>query len=132
MKRVTVSNRTRERSLGDQIALANGYWTRLRGLLGRPEPQAGEGLLITPSSGVHMYGMKYALDVILFDEDGHVEALYPGLAPGRRTKVHRKAKFALEVPVGVIQESETATGDELDWHHINARGDAEPSLYAHS
>ena len=115
MRWVSVSNRTRDRSLGDQIGLADGYWTRLRGLLGRPEPNAGEGLLITPSSGVHMYGMKYALDVLLFDEEGQVVALYPGLAPGKRTKVHRKARSALEVPVGVIEESETQEGDVLEW-----------------
>ena len=64
-----------------------------------------------------MYGMKYALDVLLFDEEGQVVALYPdpGLAPGKRTKVHRKARSALEVPVGVIEQSETQEGDVLEW-----------------
>ncbi len=92
----------------------------------------GEGLLITPSSGVHMYGMKYALDVLLFDAEGRVVALYPGLAPGKRTKVHRGARFALEVPVGVIERSETEEGDVLEWYHLGDCGDRERSLYAHS
>ena len=103
------------RSLGGQVGLADRYWTRLRGLLGRPEPGDGEGLLISPSSGVHMYGMKYALDVILLDPGGRVVALYPDLAPGKRTRVHRQARFALEVPVGVIEDTNTDEGDVLEW-----------------
>ncbi len=101
--------------LGDRIGLADGFWTRLRGLLGRPEPQVGEGLLIVPSSGVHMYGMKYPLDVLFLGPDGRVVALYPGLEPGSRTKVHRGARAALEVPVGLIDDSGTQQGDLLEW-----------------
>ena len=129
MKRVKVSNLTRDRSLGDRIGLANGYWTRLRGLLGRPEPITGEGLLITPSTGVHMYGMKYSLDVLLFDGKGQVVALYPELSPGKRTKVHGSARFALEVPVGVIERSETQEGDRLEWSHADEPSGVEQSLY---
>lgn len=119
MKTLEVSNRTRERSLGHRVWLADGYWTRLRGLLGRPAISEGEGLLIAPSSGVHMYGMHYPLDVVLTDRGGRVVALYPDLAPGKRTKVHREASFALELPVGVIDRTETAEGDVIEWSHAN-------------
>jgi uncharacterized protein len=115
MKRLSVSNRTRSCSLGSRVWLADGYWTRLRGLLGRPPLGEGEGLLISPSRGVHMYGMKYPLDVVLLDRGGKVVALYRELAPGRRTKVHRDARFALELPVGAIDGTDTEEGDVLEW-----------------
>lgn len=115
MKTIRVANRTREQALGERVWLADGYWTRLRGLLGRPELKEGEGLLIAPSRGVHMYGMRYSLDVVLTDREGRVVALYPDLAPGQRTKVHRDARFALEIPVGVIERTETAEGDMIEW-----------------
>lgn len=115
MKRLSISNRTRSRSLGSRVWLADGYWTRLRGLLGRPPLGEGEGLLIAPSRGVHMYGMKYPLDVVLLDRGGKVVALYRELAPGRRTRVHRDARFALELPVGAIDVSDTEEGDVLEW-----------------
>lgn len=116
MKELNVSNRTRDRSLGDRIWLANGFWTRLRGLLGRPALEDGQGLLIAPSRGVHMYGMKYSLDVLLLDDTGTVVALYPNLEPGERTKVHKDARFALELPVGSIDRTCTAQGDALEWN----------------
>lgn len=115
MRELTVRNATRERELGDRIGLADGFWTRLRGLLGRPEPEPGEGLLITPSRGVHMLGMRYPLDVLLLDEGGTVVASYRGLPPGGRTKVHRAARHALELPTGTIDRTGTREGDELRW-----------------
>ena len=121
MKRIAISNGTKRRPLGDRVWLADGYWTRLRGLLGRPEIRDGEGMLITPCRGVHMYGMKYALDVVFIDRARRVVALYQQLAPGRRTRVHREARFALELPVGTIQSSETEEGDTLEWGPLGER-----------
>lgn len=118
MKRLSVSNRTRDRSLGNRVWLADAYWTRLRGLLGRPPLDEGEGLLIAPSRGVHMFGMKYSLDVVLLDRGGRVVALYRELRPGKRTKVHRDASFALELPVGAIDRSDTEEGDVLQWESV--------------
>jgi uncharacterized membrane protein (UPF0127 family) len=122
MKRLTISNGTKARVLGDRVWLADGYWTRLRGLLGRAEIREGEGMLIAPSRGVHMYGMKYPLDVLLLDRGRRVVALYQELPPGGRTKVHREASYALELPVGAIARSETEEGDTLEWRSLEERG----------
>lgn len=114
-KRIAIHNRTRERALGDRILVADRFWTRLRGLLGSPEPEPGEGLLILPSRGVHMYGMKYPLDVLLLDREARVVATYPRLVPGRRTRVHATARCAVELPVGSIDRTGTHEGDVLEW-----------------
>ncbi len=115
MKLATVENRTRKVPLGDRVAIADTRWTRLRGLLGRPEPQEGEGLLIVPSRGVHMMGMRYSLDVVLLDGAGTVVALYPELPPWGKTRMHRGARVALELPAGSIERTGTSTGDLVDW-----------------
>lgn len=114
---VTIRNRTRGLALGDRVRVADSFWPRLRGLLGSPEPRPGEGLLILPSRGVHMYGMKYPLDVLLLDRDARVVATYPGLPPGRRTRVHPGARGAVELPVGSIARSGTREGDILEWDY---------------
>jgi uncharacterized membrane protein (UPF0127 family) len=95
--------------------VADRTWSRLRGLLGRPPLEEGEGLLIVPSRGVHMYGMKYALDVLLIDRERRVVATYPELEPGKRTPLLRQARYALELPAGTIEESGTMEGDALRW-----------------
>ncbi len=115
MTRVTVVNRSRGTVLGDRVGLAATRWTRLRGFLARPMPRSGEGLLFLPSKGVHMYGMRYPLDVLLLDESGRVLSAYPALRPWKRTPLLPRARAALEVPVGRIAATQTREGDLLEW-----------------
>lgn len=115
MRVIRVSNAERDTVLADRVQVADRWWPRLRGLIGQPEPKRGEGLLIEPSQGVHMYWMKYAIDVALIDKEKRVVALYSDLQPGKRTKMHWSAQYALELPTGVLSESETEVGDQLVW-----------------
>ncbi len=121
MKRVRVVNVARSTLLGSSIGVADSSWTRLRGMLGRPAPSEGEGLLLAPCRGVHMYGMRYPLDVVFLDEDGVVVASFPALAPGQRTPLVSRAAFALELPAGTVAATGTAVGDPLYWTPVNGR-----------
>jgi uncharacterized membrane protein (UPF0127 family) len=121
--RLRVTNTTRGRELGDRVILADWIWPRLRGLIGRPRIESGEGLMIVPCRGVHMYLMTYPIDVALMDGDGAVVALYRDLAPGSRTHWHRDAHHALEVPAGTLAETSTTLGDRVMWQPLaRARG----------
>lgn len=115
MRRVRVWNRSKDALLGGHVDVADWFWPRLRGLLGRKGLAQGEGLLIVPSRGVHMYGMRFPLDVLLLDRERRVEAVFPGLAPGKATGLLRGVRFALELPVGTIESSGTRRGDIVDW-----------------
>jgi uncharacterized membrane protein (UPF0127 family) len=115
MKRVLVKNRSRGTVLGEQIEVADSFFTRLRGLLGRDGLGTGEGLLIVPSRGVHMFGMRFPLDVLLLDDQRRVAGSYPRLEPGKATGMHRGIRYALELPVGMIESTSTGEGDSLDW-----------------
>lgn len=122
-----VRNPARDAVLAERARVADRWWPRLRGMIGHPEPEAGEGLLITPSQGVHMHWMRYALDVALLDAERRVVALYPELRPWRHTRIHRGALHALELPVGTLEETRTAVGDRLEWSERRpVRGSREP------
>ncbi len=110
-----VKNPARGTTLGIRVGVADSPWTRLRGLLGRPSLAGGEGLLLSPCRAIHMYGMRFPIDVAFLDPEGKVVATYDGIAPGKRTSVHREARYALEVPVGTLRETGTRVGDTLEW-----------------
>ncbi len=112
MRRVRAAN-GRGRLLGDRIGVADRWWLRMRGLLGRPGLPAGEGLLLDPCRAVHMLGMRFPLDVAFLDANGGVVAVYHALAPGARTSWHRAAAIALELPAGTLQSSGTGVGDTI-------------------
>lgn len=99
--------------LGDRVERASSLFTRLRGLLNRSALGPGEGLLLAPCRSVHMYGMRFSIDVAFLDRGGRVVAVYERLAPGQRTRWHRRAYAALELPAGTLRATGTALGDHL-------------------
>ncbi len=115
MRLLRVVNTRDHRELGGRVLLANRWLTRLRGMLARPAPLPGEGLLLSPCRSIHMYGMRYPLDVAFLDDRGGVVASYPALPPGARTRWHRQAVHALELPAGTLESSGTRVGDILIW-----------------
>ncbi len=87
---------------------------RARGLLDADGLDEGEGLVISPCTSVHMFGMRFALDVVFVKKDGRVLRAISNLKPWRFTRIYFTAKHCIELPVGVIEESGTRTGDLLD------------------
>ncbi|MEW5926420.1 MAG: DUF192 domain-containing protein [Gemmatimonadota bacterium] len=120
MLELHVVNRTRGAVLGEHVALADRWWLRMRGLLGRPRIEEGQGMLLTPCTAVHMRGMRYPLDVAILARDGRVVAVYPSLPPGGRTAWrHPGGHAALELPAGTLGSTGTAPGDVLAWSPSN-------------
>jgi uncharacterized protein len=115
MRLLRVVNTGPDCELGTRVGLADGWLSRLRGMLGRSEPKPGEGLLLTPCHSVHMYGMRFPLDVAFMDRKGTIVAAYQRLPPGSRSKWHRDATYALELPAGTLESSGTSVGDVLTW-----------------
>ena len=113
MKVVEARNPGRGTVLGAKVRVADRWWLRLRGLLGRSGLAEGEGLLIEPCRAVHMAGMKFPIDVAFLARDGAVVAVYPDLAPGARTAWHRGARRALELPAGTLAATGTREGDVI-------------------
>jgi uncharacterized protein len=83
------------------------------GLLGRRGLDAGGGLWIKPSSGVHTFGMAFGIDVVGLDRDLKVIKLWPCLRPFRVTSVSLKLKSVIELPCGLISQSLMQLGDQL-------------------
>lgn len=108
-------NTTRNAALGCRIRLADSWWSRLRGFLGRPEPIIGDGILLSPCSRIHTFGMRFPLDVLFLDRKGRVLETYPDVRPWRMTPRIRNSAYALELPVGTIRHSGTQAGDRLTW-----------------
>lgn len=125
MKHVGFTNVTRGLVLGSWIAVADRWWQRLRGLLGRSPLRAGAGLLLRPCRAVHMFGMGYPVDVAFVDRWGLVVAVYHRLAPGQRSRWHQGAACALELPAGTLAMTGTREGDRLAWESC-ARSETSP------
>jgi uncharacterized membrane protein (UPF0127 family) len=101
--------------VGEKIELADSSLKRMVGLLGRRGLDAGAGLWIKPSSGVHTIGMAFAIDVVGLDRDLKVIKLWHRLVPYRLTSVSLKLRSVLELPSGTIAQHEIELGDRLQF-----------------
>lgn len=108
-----VTNITRGTTVGDNIELADTSLSRMFGLLGRRGLDAGGGLWIKPSSGVHTFGMAFRIDVVGLDRELKVMKLWRCLAPFRVTSVSLKMQSVLELPCGTISQAQLQVGDQV-------------------
>ena len=100
--------------LADRLRGAHTHWTRLRGLLGTARLGPGEGLWIKPSRQVHMFGMRYALDLVFLDTAGRVLRLVHALQPNRISPHVAGASSVLELPAGTLAVTTLAEGDRVE------------------
>jgi uncharacterized membrane protein (UPF0127 family) len=109
-------NRTRETYLATALAVADGHWTRLRGLLGlsADDFRNGSGLWIVPCHGVHTLGMGFPIDVIYLDEGLTVVHVEQNLRPWRVAPVRMQATSVLELPSHTVRETMTGVGDRIE------------------
>ena len=111
---LSITNAGRGTVVCDRARLAETSRTRLLGLLGETSLAVGDGLWITPSSGVHTWGMSFAIDVVALDGDLRVVAAVGSVGPWRLAGLSWKTRSVLELPPGQIDRAEIAVGDRLE------------------
>jgi len=107
-------NVTRDRVLADRMGWAGTSGTRRKGLLGRETFEPGEGISLAPCQWVHMFGMKFPIDVAFLARDGKVLHVHHALKPGTISKLIWRADGALELPAGTLAGSGTVIGDRVE------------------
>jgi len=110
---VRVDNLTRGASLAERCRVAASLRDRTVGLLATPSLSAGEGLLIERTQSIHMFFMRYPIDVVFFDRHATVVRTVTRLRPWRVVWWARGARDCLELPVGALEASGTLAGDRL-------------------
>lgn len=108
-----VENQTRGQSLIIHGEVAETFWTRFRGLMGRSPLKEGEGLVLKGEKSIHTFFMRFAIDVVYADRTGRVIRADTAMSPNRIGPIVLGAAYVLEMPMGAIQASGTAVGDQL-------------------
>lgn len=96
----------------ERCKVAERPWSRMRGLLGRKNLPAGEGILLRPASSVHTFFMRFPIDVVFLDRSHEVIGVRERLGPWRLAG-QRKAHSTLELPAGEATSRGVEIGDRL-------------------
>jgi uncharacterized protein len=114
-----VTNLTRGSAVASRVQLATRWGQRFRGLLGRRGLAPGEGLHILPCNSIHMFFMRFPIDVAFLDAEGRVVRAVHALRPWRATRLYLQAHSALELQAGALARSGTCEGDLLRFDEVH-------------
>lgn len=99
--------------LADQLDVAESFWARGKGLLGRKELRTGEALWIKPCNNIHTFFMKFAIDCIFIDKRMEIQNIARNVVPFRMVGPYWKAVSVIETPSGFADAKKLQVGDSL-------------------
>ncbi len=108
-----ILNQTQGVTLATDVKLADSFLSRLVGLLNRSDLKDNEGLLITRCQSIHMFFMRFPIDVIFVDKHHVVVGLVNDIKPFCVSPHFFKANYAIELKSGIIAKTHTKVGDLL-------------------
>ena len=96
----------------EDLELASSSWARFMGLMGRPGLERGRGLWLEPCNSIHMFFMRFAIDVLFLDKQGRVKKVMLNLKPWRISPIVFGARTVVELPSGTLGDK-SLVGSEL-------------------
>ena len=110
---IRVENLTRETTVVSQGRVADSFFPRLVGLMGAAGLAAGQGLLILPCNSIHTHFMRSPIDVLYVSRELEVVYVDHAMKPWRFGRIHRGARFVVELPAGTAVTTGAQAGDRL-------------------
>lgn len=109
-----IFNTTQQTVIALHAEKADTFSSRMKGLLNRDLLPSDEALIITQCQSIHMFFMKFPIDVIFVDRKDRVVGWVKNIKPNYLSPIYWNASYAIELNVGVIEKSNTAIGDILE------------------
>jgi uncharacterized membrane protein (UPF0127 family) len=106
-------NQTKDIVLAEDVLIANTFFTRVKGLLGKRVFLSNQALILDPCNSVHTFFMHFPIDVLFIDKDYKViEAIF-GLNPNRISRTYWHSNKTIELPAGKLEITNTQVQDQL-------------------
>jgi uncharacterized membrane protein (UPF0127 family) len=100
------------KSVASSVEIATTRAQRRRGLLGRDGLCAGTAFVLAPCRAVHTIGMRFPIDVVFIDDEGHVVKLVEHMS-GWRIAMAGSADITIELWAGALRAVDVRVGDRL-------------------
>ena len=109
---IRLVNTRNQETVVEDLEVADTWLRRFLGLMGRTGLPEGAGLWLDPCSSIHMFFMRFAIDVVYLDRECRVVKLVRDLRPWRLS-AGLGAHSVVELPAGVLANMDIEKGDLL-------------------
>ncbi len=105
-----IKNVTKNTLISKQHNITVKLWDKTLGLL---RTESNTSLIFKTRFGIHTFGMKNSIDILILDKNNNVIRIKENLSPQRVFIWNPKFNTVIELPSGSIKKSQTALGDIL-------------------
>ncbi len=109
---VLVNKAKKNEPISTKARIANTFWLRFKGLMFRKDMDEEEALIFYHTPSIHMFFMRFPIDVIFLDKEMCVVKVCPDLKPWRLAASPR-AYVTVELPAGTLGKTSVKIGDIL-------------------
>ena len=113
-RRVRIVDLANGTVVAEAAEVADSFWARGLGLLGRSPLRQGQALVIVPCGSVHSIGMTYPIDVLHVGRDGRVLKVLEDFRPHRFAPLVWGSRLAVELPAGTAERLGIKRGNAIE------------------
>lgn len=93
-----------------KVTEVKSTFAKIKGLLGTNKPFP---LFLKTRFGIHTFGMRYPIDVVILDDSFRVQTIKQNLLPNRIFLWNPLFKNVLELPSGIIRKEKIQREDKI-------------------
>lgn len=108
-----IYNQRTNQLISSNVEMANTYFKRLKGLMFKRSIPSDFSLIITPCNSIHMFFMRFPLDILFVNKENQVVGVSSRIKPWRLSKIYFKAHYVIEMNAGTIERLNISKGDIL-------------------
>jgi uncharacterized protein len=112
---IKIVNKTSQKIIVEKAEIADTFLSRLIGLLNREALLRNDALIITRCNSIHMFFMRFPIDVVFIDRDYKVVGLVQNIKPFRISRIFPKSHSVIELASGSILENNIHLGDQIEF-----------------
>ena len=94
------------------MTIPESFYQRAKGLLGKKYIDKRESMLFYNCSSIHMFGMKFPIDIAYLDNDMRILKLVKNVKPWKLSSC-KGANHTIEFSLGIIKEYQLQIGEQL-------------------
>ena len=96
--------RIEDNIIGNNIGIADNFFTRFKGLMFEKTLPENTGLMIYPCNSIHMFFMNFPLDILFVNKDDIIVNYLENFPKNKVSKIYSNAKYVIELPAGTINK----------------------------